>query len=374
MSLEKINEQEFLKTMQNIGEQIIVDNIVNNVESAVEVAKKVNFPVLIKTIDNDYKQKIENINELEINANRVLEKSETHEIIIEKEVTGWKEIDFVAVRDRKGNVIIVCTIENFMPVGLYNGIKINIIPAQTLGNKEYQVLRKATIKIASTFKMIGICHVKFALNPESFEYIILDVSDNTFKINQLIMKATKYPIKDIASKLVSRVALDDIKDEVDKRLYACIEPVFDSISVMINMENNIYEVKDLDVIKTSDNLEYCLVKAFAKVGVDCLSTSYSELEKLELIAKLGENEDDIIEIICESIRKEISVEQIHKITGIDRFFIGKLYKIIRVENELKLNNINLKLLRKAQNAGFSEAHILRLTGKNEQELLKLYKK
>ena len=293
-----------------------------------------------------------------------------------------ERIEYEVMRDSKGNCITICNMENIDPVGIHTGDSIVVAPSQTLSDKEYQMLRTSAIKIISALKIEGGCNVQFALNPKSFEYAVIEVNPRVSRSSALASKATGYPIAKVASKIALGYTLDEIKNEVTGKTYACFEPVLDYVVVKIPkwpFKKFLTATRTLgtqmkatgEVMAIAPNLEAGLMKAIRSLEEN---VEYFSLDKLKDLEK--EELEEIVDnerifVIAEAIRKEISVERIHEITTIDRFFIGIIYKLVKIERELELNQMNAKLLEKAKKYGFTDKVIAELCGKTENEIKKL---
>ena len=291
------------------------------------------------------------------------------------------------MRDSKGNCITICNMENIDPVGVHTGDSIVVAPSQTLSDKEYQMLRTSAIKIISALKIEGGCNVQFALNPTSFEYAVIEVNPRVSRSSALASKATGYPIAKVASKIALGYTLDEIKNEVTGKTFACFEPVLDYVVVKIPkwpFKKFLTASRTLgtqmkatgEVMAIAPNLEAGLMKAIRSLeeNVEYLSLDkLKDLEKSELEEILKNVDNERIFAIAEAIRKEISVERIHEITKIDRFFIGIIYKLVKMERELELNQMNSKMLEKAKRLGFTDKIIAKLSGKTEAEIKNLRK-
>jgi carbamoyl-phosphate synthase large subunit len=290
-----------------------------------------------------------------------LKLSRVHQVLIEKCVAGWKEIEYEVIRDSNGNCITVCNMENIDPVGIHTGDSIVVAPSQTLCDREYQMLRTSAIKIISALKIEGGCNIQFALNPKSFEYAVIEVNPRVSRSSALASKATGYPIAKVASKIALGYTLDEIINSVTGKTYACFEPVLDYVVVKIPkwpFKKFLTASKHLgtqmkatgEVMAIGTSLEAGILKAIRSLEENLDYLKLNELEKYtkkEILKKLKVVDNERIFVIAEAIRKNISINKICKITLIDKYFVGIIYKIIRVEKELK-SNLNIKLLEKAK--------------------------
>ena len=385
------DRQCFKDMMESINEPCIASKVVHTVEDAVEFTREIGLPVIIRpayTLGGTGGGIAYTMEELEEIAGSGIRMSRVNEILVEKCITGWKEIEFEVMRDRKGNVITICSMENIDPVGVHTGDSIVVAPTQTLANKEYQMLRTSALKIISALKIEGGCNVQFALKPDSFEYAVIEVNPRVSRSSALASKATGYPIAKVASKIALGYTLDEIKNEVTGKTYACFEPVLDYVVVKIpkwpfkkfltaNRTLGTQMKATGEVMAIAPSLEAGFMKAIRSLeeNVDYLSLDkLKDLEKEELEEMLKVVDNERIFVIAEAIRKGISVERIHEITTIDRFFIGIVYKLIKMENELTLNKMNPKMLEKAKKMGFTDKVIAKLSGKTEKEIKDLRNK
>ena len=382
------DRQCFKDMMESINEPCVASKVVTTVQGAIDFAREIGFPVIIRpayTLGGTGGGIATNIEELEEIASSGIRMSRVDEILVEKCITGWKEIEYEVIRDRKGNCITVCNMENIDPVGIHTGDSIVVAPSQTLADKEYQMLRTSAIKIISALKIEGGCNVQFALNPNSFEYAVIEVNPRVSRSSALASKATGYPIAKVATKIALGYTLDEIKNEVTGKTYACFEPVLDYVVVKIPkwpFKKFLTASRKLgtqmkatgEVMAIAPTLEAGIMKAIRSLeeNVDCLKLDRLEdLEKEELEEELKKVDNERIFVVAEAIRKEISVEKIHEITNIDRFFIGIVYKIIKMEKELELNQMSPQMLLKAKKYGFTDRVIARISGKTENEIRKL---
>ncbi len=385
------DRQCFKDMMETINEPCIASKVVHTVEDAVSFTKEIGLPVIIRpayTLGGTGGGIAYSMEELEEIAGSGIRMSRVNEILVEKCISGWKEIEYEVMRDSKGNCITICNMENIDPVGIHTGDSIVVAPSQTLADKEYQMLRTSAIKIISALKIEGGCNVQFALNPNSFEYAVIEVNPRVSRSSALASKATGYPIAKVASKIALGYTLDEIKNEVTGKTYACFEPVLDYVVVKIPkwpFKKFLTASRVLgtqmkatgEVMAIAPNLEAGLMKAIRSLeeNVDYLSLDYlKELTKEELEEKLKNVDNERIFVIAEAIRKEISVEKIHEITKIDRFFIGIVYKLIKMERELELNQMTPKMLEKAKKLGFTDKVIAKISGKTEEEIKLLREK
>ena len=382
------DRQCFKDTMESINEPCIASKVVHDVDDALSFAREIGLPVIVRpayTLGGTGGGIANTMEELAEIAGSGIRMSRVNEILVEKCIAGWKEIEYEVMRDRKGNCITICSMENIDPVGIHTGDSIVVAPAQTLSDKEYQMLRTSAIKIISALKIEGGCNVQFALNPNSFEYAVIEVNPRVSRSSALASKATGYPIAKVASKIALGLTLDEIKNEVTGKTYACFEPVIDYAVVKIPkwpFKKFLTASRVLgtqmkatgEVMAIAPCLEAGIMKAIRSLeeNVEYLKLDrLEELEKEDLEKELEKVDNERIFVIAEAIRKEISVEKIHEITKIDKFFIGIIYKLVKMENELKLNQMSPQMLLKAKKYGFTDRVIALLSGKKEEEIKNL---
>ena len=385
------DRQCFKDMMESINEPCIASKVVHTVEDAVEFTREIGLPVIIRpayTLGGTGGGIAYTMEELEEIAGSGIRMSRVNEILVEKCITGWKEIEFEVMRDRKGNSITICSMENVDPVGVHTGDSIVVAPAQTLSNKEFTMLKKSALKIIEALKIEGGCNVQFALHPTSFEYAVIEVNPRVSRSSALASKATGYPIAKVASKIALGYTLDEIINEVTEKTYACFEPTIDYVVVKVpkwpfkkfltaNRTLGTQMKATGEVMSIATNLEAGLMKAIRSLeeNVEYLKLDkLTELEKSEVEERLRIVDNERLFVIAEAIRKEIAVERICEITKIDRLFVGVIYKLVKMEKELELNQMNSKMLEKAKKLGFTDKVIAKLSGKKEEEIKKLREK
>ena len=385
------DRQCFKDMMESINEPCIASKVVHTVEDAVDFTREIGLPVIIRpayTLGGTGGGIAYTMEELEEIAGSGIRMSRVNEILVEKCITGWKEIEFEVMRDRKGNSITICSMENVDPVGVHTGDSIVVAPAQTLSNKEFSMLKSSALKIIEALKIEGGCNVQFALHPTSFEYAVIEVNPRVSRSSALASKATGYPIAKVASKIALGYTLDEIKNEVTGKTYACFEPTIDYVVVKVpkwpfkkfltaNRTLGTQMKATGEVMSIATNLEAGIMKAIRSLeeNVEYLKLDkLTELEKSEVEERLRIVDNERIFVIAEAIRKEISVERISEITKIDKFFIGVIYKLIKMEKELELNQMNSKMLEKAKKLGFTDKVIAKISGKKEDEIRKMREK
>lgn len=379
------DRQAFKDMMEEIGEPCISSKVVYNVEDAVDFAKKIGLPVIVRpayTLGGTGGGIAYTIEELEEICGSGLRLSRVHEVLIEKCISGWKEIEYEVMRDGKGNCITICNMENIDPVGVHTGDSIVVAPSQTLANKEYQMLRTSAIKIISSLKIEGGCNVQFALNPKSFEYAVIEVNPRVSRSSALASKATGYPIAKVATKIAIGYSLDEIINSVTGKTYACFEPVLDYVVVKIPkwpFKKFLTASRDLgtqmkatgEVMAIAPNLEAGLMKAIRSLeeNIDSLILpKLKEFTREEIDEKLKKVDNERIFVIAEALRRDISIDEIHDITTVDKFFIGIVSKIVEVEKELQTEELTADLIRRAKKYGFTDRVISELSKQNIREI------
>ena len=379
---------EFKETMEKIGEPIAASLVVENVEDGVAFAEKIGYPVVLRpayTLGGSGGGIAHNYEELVEILENGLRLSRVGQVLVERCIAGWKEIEYEVMRDSVGNVITVCNMENLDPVGVHTGDSIVVAPSQTLGDKEYQMLRTSALNIISELKITGGCNVQFALHPESFEYCVIEVNPRVSRSSALASKATGYPIAKVAAKIALGYTLDEIKNAITGKTYASFEPMLDYCVVKIPrlpFDKFITAKRTLttqmkatgEVMSICDNFEGALMKAIRSLEqhVDCLlSYDFSNLDDDALIKQLKVVDDRRIWVIAEALRRGVSYETIHSITAIDEWFIDKIAILVEMEQALKTQELTVELLKEAKRLEFPDNVIARLTGKEEEEIKKL---
>ena len=379
------DRQAFKDMMEEIGEPCISSKVVYNVEDAVDFAKKIGLPVIVRpayTLGGTGGGIAYTIEELEEICGSGLRLSRVHEVLIEKCISGWKEIEYEVMRDGKGNCITICNMENIDQVGVHTGDSIVVAPSQTLANKEYQMLRTSAIKIISSLKIEGGCNVQFALNPKSFEYAVIEVNPRVSRSSALASKATGYPIAKVATKIAIGYSLDEIINSVTGKTYACFEPVLDYVVVKIPkwpFKKFLTASRDLgtqmkatgEVMAIAPNLEAGLMKAIRSLeeNIDSLILpKLKEFTREEIDEKLKKVDNERIFVIAEALRRDISIDEIHDITTVDKFFIGIVSKIVNIEKELQTEELTADLIRRAKKYGFTDKVISELSKQNIREI------
>ena len=347
------DRQMFKDTMEKIGEPCIPSKVVTDYESALDFAKNgIGLPAIIRpafTLGGTGGGIARTWEEFDEIAHNGLHRSPIHQILVEKCISGWKEIEFEVMRDGRGNVLTVCSMENFDPVGVHTGDSIVIAPAVTLSDKEYQMLRSAALNIISSLGMEGGCNCQFALNPDTFEYAVIEVNPRVSRSSALASKATGYPIAKVAALIAIGYNLDEIPNFVTKKTAACFEPVLDYVVVKMPkfpFEKFVYAKRDLgtqmkatgEVMAMGQTFEQAIMKACrgCEVGVQSLNLPvFEEASDKEIIRRVGECTDQRIFAIFQAIKRRImTLEEIHNVTKIDMWFLSKLLNLAKMEWEL----------------------------------------
>ena len=376
---------EFKQTMEKIGEPIAASRVVENVEDGIEFTKIIGYPVVLRpayTLGGSGGGIAHNYEELVEILENGLRLSRVGQVLVERCIAGWKEIEYEVMRDSAGNCITVCNMENIDPVGVHTGDSIVVAPSQTLGDKEYQMLRTSALNIISELNITGGCNVQYALNPESFEYCVIEVNPRVSRSSALASKATGYPIAKVAAKIALGYTLDEIKNAITGKTYASFEPMLDYCVVKIPrlpFDKFISAKRTLttqmkatgEVMSICDNFEGALMKAIRSLEqhVDCLmSYDFTHLDDEELTRQLAVVDDRRIWVIAEALRRGFSYDKIHEITKIDKWFIDKLCILTEMETALKKQPLTAELLKEAKRIEFPDNVIARLTGKTEEEI------
>ncbi|MCI8409649.1 MAG: carbamoyl-phosphate synthase large subunit [Lachnospiraceae bacterium] len=381
---------EFKTTMEKIKEPCAPSEVVTTVEDAIAFTNTIGYPVVIRPaytlggsgggIANDEEQLIE------ICSNG-LRLSRVGQCLIERCIAGWKEIEYEVMRDSAGNCITVCNMENLDPVGVHTGDSIVVAPSQTLGDKEYQMLRTSALNIITELGITGGCNVQFALHPTTFEYCVIEVNPRVSRSSALASKATGYPIAKVAAKIALGYTLDEIPNAITGKTYASFEPTLDYCVVKIPrlpFDKFISAKRTLttqmkatgEVMSICNNFEGALMKALRSLEqhIDSLATEeFTEYSEEELLEQLHVVDDRRIYVIAEAIRKGISYDAIHKITKIDNWFIDKIAILVEMEEKLKSEELTIETLKEAKRLEFPDIVIAKFTGKTEEEIKKLRK-
>ena len=379
---------EFKATMEKIGEPVAPSLVVENLEDGIAFSNKIGYPVVLRpayTLGGSGGGIAHNQEELEEILANGLRLSRVGQVLVERCIAGWKEIEYEVMRDGAGNVITVCNMENIDPVGVHTGDSIVVAPSQTLGDKEYQMLRTSALNIISELKITGGCNVQFALHPESFEYCVIEVNPRVSRSSALASKATGYPIAKVAAKIAIGYTLDEIKNAITGQTMASFEPMLDYCVVKmprLPFDKFISAKRTLttqmkatgEVMSICDNFEGGLMKAIRSLEqhVDSLmSYDFSHLDKAGLLEQLEVVDDRRIWVIAEALRQGVSYDEIHDITKIHKWLIDKIAILVEMEQALKTQELTVDLLREAKRIEFPDNVIANLTGKSEEEIKKM---
>jgi carbamoyl-phosphate synthase large subunit len=391
-SIEQAEDRDLFKQlMENIHEPIAESIIVNDVETSVEFATQIGYPIIVRpafTLGGTGGGIAENEAELREITDSGLKYSPVHQCLIEKSIAGYKEIEYEVMRDANDNAIVVCNMENFDPVGIHTGDSIVFAPSQTLADQEYQLLRNSALKIIRALKIEGGCNVQFALDPLSRNYIVIEVNPRVSRSSALASKATGYPIAKLAAKIAVGLTLDEMKNPVTNTTYACFEPSLDYVVAKIprwpfdkfqsaNRHLGTQMKATGEVMAIGTSIEEALLKAVQSLEIGCLHLSKKDMKPFDLSTldkRLKNADDERLFLIAEALRNGISIQKIHEITKIDIFFLAKVLHIINIEKEVKEKPVNSDVLAKAKKYGFSDWEIGQLWGMEENQVTSFRKK
>ena len=394
LTIKKAEDREMFKeTMEKIGEPVAPSDIVEDVKHGLEIAEKIGYPVVLRpayTLGGSGGGIAGNPEQCAEILENGLRLSRVGQVLVERCIAGWKEIEYEVMRDGAGNVITVCNMENIDPVGVHTGDSIVVAPSQTLGDKEYQMLRTSALNIISELGITGGCNVQYALNPDSFEYCVIEVNPRVSRSSALASKATGYPIAKVAAKIALGYTLDEIRNAVTKKTYASFEPMLDYCVVKmprLPFDKFISAKRTLgtqmkatgEVMSICTNFEGALMKAIRSLEqhVDCLlSYDFTDLSYETLTEELYRVDDMRIWRIAEALRRGFTYEQIHDITKIDFWFIDKLAILVEMEDALKAvgsgeKKLTAELLAEAKRIEYPDNVIAVLTGTSREEIKKL---
>lgn len=389
MTIKKAEDRlEFKKTMEKIGEPCAASEVVSNVEDAVKFTNTIGYPVVIRpayTLGGSGGGIAHNEEELRDICENGLRLSRVTQCLIERCIAGWKEIEYEVMRDKNGNCITVCNMENLDPVGVHTGDSIVVAPSQTLSDKEYQMLRSAALNIINELNITGGCNVQFALHPESFEYCVIEVNPRVSRSSALASKATGYPIAKVAAKIAIGYTLDEIPNAITKKTYASFEPALDYVVVKIPrlpFDKFISASHTLttqmkatgEVMSICTNFEGALMKALRSLEqhIDSLYTEeYKSLSDDEVLEQLSNVDDKRIFVIAEAVRRGISYDKIHSITKVDIWFIDKIAILVEMENRLLSEKLTPELVREAKRLEYPDSVIAKLATVSENDVKKI---
>lgn len=382
------DRQAFKDTMEKIHEPCAASTVVNNVEDGIKFTNTIGYPVVLRpafTLGGSGGGIAHNETELIDILSNGLRLSRVNEVLVERCIAGWKEIEYEVMRDAAGNCITVCNMENIDPVGVHTGDSIVVAPSQTLGDKEYQMLRSSALNIISELGITGGCNVQYALHPDTFEYCVIEVNPRVSRSSALASKATGYPIAKVAAKIALGYTLDEITNAITGKTYASFEPMLDYCVVKIPrlpFDKFITAKRTLttqmkatgEVMSICNNFEGALMKAIRSLEqhVDSLlSYDFSDLTDEELEEQLQVVDDRRIYVIAEALRRGVSYDHIHEITQIDIWFIDKIAILVEMETRLKTEELTVELLKEAKRIEFPDNVIADLTGRTKEEIRKM---
>ena len=379
-SIDRAEDRELFKeTMQKINQPVVPSDIAYTVDECVAIAERIGYPVIVRpayTLGGAGGGVAKDEKELRVISNNGLMLSPITQVLIEKYIGGWKEIEFEVLRDGAGNVLTVCSMENFDPVGIHTGDSIVIAPAVTLSDKEYQMLRTASLDIISELKIEGGCNCQFALNPDSFEYSVIEVNPRVSRSSALASKATGYPIAKVATKIALGYTLDEIKNDVTGKTYACFEPTLDYVVVKLPkwpFDKFLYAKRNLgtrmkatgEVMAIGTNFETAIMKAVrgAEISTGTLNLpKLAELSDKEIYSRLSEMTDERLFVVYQALKRGVSVDEIYNITKIDEWFLNKLKNLCDFEAEIAGKAITREQYLKGKKLGYPDKELEKFSG------------
>ena len=375
-AIDKAEDRQLFKdTMAEIGEPTIPSDIANDIDTALNIAEKIGYPVIVRpafTLGGAGGGVANNADELKIIAKTGLDLSPITQILVEKYIFGWKEIEFETMRDYAGNVIAVCSMENFDPVGVHTGDSIVVAPALTLSDKEYQMLRSAALNIISALGIVGGCNCQFALNPDSFEYAVIEVNPRVSRSSALASKATGYPIAKITTKIALGYTLDEITNDITGKTCACFEPALDYVVVKLpkwpfdkfagaSRKLGTQMKATGEVMAIGESFEEGIMKAVRGAEISLDNLNAPPISDLDIKERLKTADDRRLFTVFEALKGGVSVDEIFEITRIDRFFLYKLVNLVNYEKEIE-NGIDEVLYLKGKKLGYTDKALKRISG------------
>ncbi|MGL4910299.1 MAG: carbamoyl-phosphate synthase (glutamine-hydrolyzing) large subunit, partial [Cetobacterium sp.] len=378
----------FREAMDKIGEPVIESKIVESLEDGFKVAKEIGYPVVVRpayTLGGTGGGIADTPQELEDILLKGLKLSRVGQVLIEKSILGWKEVEYEVIRDKDGNCITVCNMENIDPVGIHTGDSIVVAPSQTLSDREYQMLRTSALKIINEIGVVGGCNVQFALHPKSFEYAIIEINPRVSRSSALASKATGYPIARVATRLSLGYTLDEVINEVTGKTFACFEPALDYIVVKIpkwpfdkfkkaNKRLGTKMMATGEIMAIGNNFEAAFLKGLRSLEIGTYNLEHPVVKKMtmeELKAIVVRPDDERIFVLAEMLRRGYVKDKLQKLTGIDKFFMEKLEWLVRQEEIMKkmeLKDLDEKFLKNVKKKGFSDKGIAQLLNVTEQDI------
>ncbi len=376
-AIERAEDRElFRETLQKMGQPVVPSDTAEEVDAALEIAERIGYPVIVRpayTLGGTGGGIAADADELRVIAKTGLDLSPITQILVEKCISGWKEIEFETMRDAAGNVIAVCSMENLDPVGIHTGDSIVVAPALTLADREYQMLRSAALEIISEIGIVGGCNCQFALDPDSFDYAVIEVNPRVSRSSALASEATGYPIAKISTRIALGYRLDEIKNDITGKTCACFEPAVDYVVVKVpkwpfDKFNGASRTLGTqmkatgEVMAIAPGFEMALMKAVrgAEIGLDTLNAP--PLSAAPLPERLAAQDDRRLFTIFEAFKAGFSVEEIHAITKIDRWFLCKLRALADFETGIIFNGLDDGTYEKAKKLGYTDEALCRLTG------------
>ncbi|MBQ1211465.1 MAG: carbamoyl-phosphate synthase large subunit, partial [Clostridia bacterium] len=380
VTIDKAEDRQMFKdTMLSINQPCIPSDVVTDIDAAMKLADEIGYPVIVRpafTLGGSGGGIAETPEEMREIATNGLRLSPIHQILVEKCISGWKEIEFEVMRDSAGNVITICSMENFDPVGVHTGDSVVIAPAVTLSPKEYQMLRTAAMDIVEALKVEGGCNCQFALKPDSFEYAVIEVNPRVSRSSALASKATGYPIAKVAAKVAIGYTLDEIRNAVTKTTYACFEPTIDYVVVKLPkwpFDKFVYAKRTLgtqmkatgEVMAIGQSFEEAIMKAVrgAAISHDTLNTpTLKEKTDDEIHEHLYQCDDERLFYVYEALCRGITPEEINRITKIDPWFLNKLLNLVAMERRLAEGKLDDELYLAAKKMGYLDSVITKMSG------------
>lgn len=392
-AIKKAEDRElFRNLMLELGQPIPQSTIIDNVEDALAFAAQIGYPVIVRpayTLGGSGGGIANNAEELKVQADKGLQYSAINQILLEQSVAGWKEIEYEVMRDGADNCITICNMENIDPVGVHTGDSIVVAPSQTLADKEYQLLRSASLQIIRALKIEGGCNVQFALDPYSFRYIVIEVNPRVSRSSALASKATGYPIAKMAAKIAAGLTLDEIVNPVTGKTTACFEPTLDYCVVKIPrwpFDKFVTADRRLgtqmkatgEVMAIERSFEGALLKAVRslEIGAYSLTLKHSALwTEMEIEHKLQNPDDERLFVVAEAFRRYMTIREVHQLSKIDYWFLHKIKGIVDLERQIQQEStgISTVTLRKAKQMGFGDQHVARLIGVDMEQVRQLRK-
>ena len=379
-AIDRAEDRELFKeTMEKIGQPVVPSDIAYNVDDCVKIAESLGYPVIVRpafTLGGAGGGVAKTEEELRLIAHNGLMLSPITQVLIEKYIGGWKEIEFEVIRDAKGNVITVCSMENFDPVGVHTGDSIVMAPAVTLSDKEFQMLRTASLDIINELGIEGGCNCQFALHPTSFEYAVIEVNPRVSRSSALASKATGFPIAKVASKIALGYTLDEIKNDVTGKTYACFEPTIDYVVVKLPkwpFDKFLYAKRELgsrmkatgEVMAIGSSFEQAIMKAVrgAEISLSDLNhPKFIDMDKTALEAELQKTTDERLFVVYAALKKGVSVDTIYDITKIDHWFLNKLHNLVAYENAITGKKLTKDEYLEGKTLGYTDKCLEKFSG------------